>query len=60
VNAYLESLASPDVIVFDSYVVLADENGVTQGDYAQDTLHLASEGYAALNAELVVVLETLK
>lgn len=60
VNAYLESLASSEVIVFDSYAVLADDNGVTHGEYARDTLHLTPEGYAALNTELAAVLETLK
>ncbi len=60
VNAYLESLANSEVIIFDAYAVLAGGNGMTQSEYARDTLHLTSEGYAALNTELASILVTLK
>jgi lysophospholipase L1-like esterase len=58
VNAYLRSLAAPDVIVFDAYAILSN-NGQLRAEYAQDELHLNADGYAALNRELEPVLAAI-
>lgn len=58
VNAFLETLSSPNVILIDSAAVLADENGIINQAYSRDFLHINEHGYAALNQELVRILET--
>lgn len=60
VNAYIRSLEREDVIVFDAYSILADENGVTDSAYSQDLLHLNDTGYTRLNSELVQILMTIE
>jgi len=56
VNAFIESLAGPHVMVLDTAVVLADENGIVQQTYSKDFLHLNETGYEALNKELIQML----
>lgn len=58
INAYIQTLSAPDVIGFDAHAMLA-ENGETRKEYAVDTLHLNSDGYAVLNSELVKVLKDI-
>lgn len=59
VNAYLRSLAAPNVFVFDAYAILSN-NVQLRTEYAQDELHLNADGYAALNRELEPVLATIR
>ncbi len=57
VNAHLWSLEGENVTVFDTYTVLAGPDGLIEPAYGEDLLHLTEAGYAALNGELVRVLE---
>lgn len=56
VNAFIVSLASDLVTVFDTGKVLANEQGIIKPSYSWDFLHLNRKGYAALNRELIHVL----
>ncbi|MFO7540762.1 MAG: GDSL-type esterase/lipase family protein [Chloroflexota bacterium] len=56
VNEYIHSLAGPNVIVFDAYAILANEDGLVQSDYKRDELHLSEAGYEALNQALQTLL----
>jgi lysophospholipase L1-like esterase len=55
-NAFLTSLAGPDVVIFDAHAILCGEDGHVQRAYARDTLHLNRRGYTALNRELEPIL----
>jgi lysophospholipase L1-like esterase len=57
VNALIVSLASEQVIVFDTAPVLQDERGLARSEYQDDFLHLNAAGYEALNVELSRILE---
>ncbi|MBI5305220.1 MAG: SGNH/GDSL hydrolase family protein [Chloroflexi bacterium] len=59
VNAYIRSLASERVIVFDGFAILANGEGVVRSEYRIDLLHINQGGYAALNVELERLLVTL-
>lgn len=59
VNAYIHSLAADNVLIFDTFALLADSDGVVRQEYAIDTLHLSPAGYDALNQELTMILGTL-
>lgn len=59
VNAFLPTLAGPQVIVFESAGVLADPRGVVRAAYRADMWHLNEAGYAALNAALAPILAEL-
>jgi lysophospholipase L1-like esterase len=56
VNGYLRSLENQEVIIFDAYSILADEDGSVKAEYAQDELHLNASGYEALNNKLTDIL----
>jgi lysophospholipase L1-like esterase len=56
VNQAIQSLAAPNVIIFDSYSLLLDDSGTTQTTFYQDTLHLNDAGYTHLNTALTTVL----
>ena len=58
VNTYMTTLATDQVIVFDAFSILADEEGVLQAEYTQDELHLNSQGYEVLNQGLVQLLNS--
>jgi lysophospholipase L1-like esterase len=60
VNIYIRSLEASNVIIFDAFSILVDENGNTQSEYAYDLLHFNSAGYEALNRELIPILNRLK
>ena len=47
------TLSNGHVIVFDSYELLADENGRVHPDYNHDTLHINEQGYKHLNKHLL-------
>lgn len=59
VNAYIETLAADEVIVFDAFLVLADGQGMIQQQYAKDELHLNERGYEILNDKLVQILASI-
>jgi lysophospholipase L1-like esterase len=56
VNAYIASLASDQVLVFDAYALLAGENGLMRLEYSRDELHINQAGYTVLNTALVDLL----
>lgn len=58
VNAYLETLAAPNLITFDSYPILAD-NGATSDQHTHELLHLNETGFDVLNQVLVPLLKKL-
>lgn len=51
VNAFISSLAAPDVLAFDAYALLAPGDAVEQR-YYENQLHLNEAGYARLNEGL--------
>lgn len=57
VNQFIYSLAGENVVVLVSGKTLADANGYLKPEYSLDSLHLNVQGYQALNAALVEVLE---
>ncbi|MCB0007298.1 MAG: SGNH/GDSL hydrolase family protein, partial [Anaerolineales bacterium] len=59
VNAFLQTLADDHILVFDSYSLLADDEGSLSSDYARDELHLNSAGYERLNEALAQLLGTV-
>lgn len=59
VNAFLQTLTDDNILVFDSYSLLADDEGSLSSDYARDELHLNSAGYERLNEELSQWLSTV-
>ncbi len=58
VNAYITTLETDKVIVFDAFSILADEQGRLYPEYTQDELHLNSQGYEVLNQALVQLLSS--
>lgn len=59
VNNYILTLASENVVIFDSYAIIADESGLMSPKYRHDALHLNEVGYAALNEALVPLLVSI-
>jgi lysophospholipase L1-like esterase len=59
VNIFIHSLEAQNVIIFDAYALLTD-NDIARDEYFHDTLHLNVAGYEALNVELGPILATLK
>ncbi|MEW6493872.1 MAG: GDSL-type esterase/lipase family protein [Cyanobacteriota bacterium] len=55
VNAYLYSLKARNVLILDTYSLLA-ENGKVRRNYVRDTLHIDGRGYEVINQELTKVL----
>lgn len=61
INSFIFSLEGENVIVLDTYPILASgENGVIQDGYAKDFLHVNAAGYKALNNGLTEVLVGLE
>lgn len=56
VNAFLHTLETDKVVIFDTAAVLAHERGTIKPEYSQDLLHLSSTGYQALNQQLIELL----
>lgn len=59
VNVFLLKYQAEDVIVFDSSGMLSNSAGNTKSEYTRDLPHLNSNGYDALNSELLTILESL-
>lgn len=59
VNQHIHSLAAHNVLIFDAYDLLADENGRLPEEAANDELHLSSQGYRLLNKHLFPLLQTI-
>ena len=59
VNAFLRTLAADNVLMFDSYALLADDEGGLANDFSRDELHLYSTGYDRLYEALGPLLATL-
>lgn len=59
-NAYIATLADERTLVFDTFPVLADRNGVVLQQYQKDELHLNSQGYMALNQDLAQLISRIK
>jgi lysophospholipase L1-like esterase len=59
VNRYIYSLEKQEVIIFDTYSILADEDGLLKDEYAQDELHLNALGYEVLNNKLADILASV-
>ncbi|MCB0209061.1 MAG: SGNH/GDSL hydrolase family protein [Anaerolineae bacterium] len=57
VNTFLYTLASDEVILFDTSAVLAGEDGQVKPEFSFDLLHLTPAGYEALNQPLVDLLQ---
>jgi lysophospholipase L1-like esterase len=60
VNAYIATLASDKVIIFDTFSILANNQGIMLLKYSKDELHLNNQGYEILNQELVQILDKIK
>ena len=58
VNAFLQTMATDHVLVFDSFALLADDEGGLANEYSRDELHLNSAGYDRLNEVLGPLLAT--
>lgn len=57
VNRFISSLAGDGVQVLDAFGVLQGTSDLIQANYSRDLLHLNAQGYAALNAALLAVLQ---
>jgi lysophospholipase L1-like esterase len=60
VNDYIATLAENKIIIFDSFSILTDSQGMMLQEYASDELHLNKQGYEILNKELVQLLDKIK
>ncbi|MCC3509830.1 MAG: SGNH/GDSL hydrolase family protein [Microcoleus sp. PH2017_17_BER_D_A] len=58
VNAYIATLAGEKIIVFDTFPILGDSQGMILRKYSSDELHLNAQGYAILNENLSPLLNT--
>jgi lysophospholipase L1-like esterase len=56
VNGFLETLASPDVTLFEADKVLLDGDSRIPAPFVRDLLHLSPAGYEALNGKGLVPL----
>ncbi len=59
VNHYLMTLASDNVIIFNTAAILADEQGFVRREYREDYLHINQAGYTALQNALLRILDTI-
>lgn len=59
-NDYIKQLAGENIIVFDTFSLLADDQGLMLPEYRLDQLHFTQSAYNLLNQELITRLETLK
>jgi lysophospholipase L1-like esterase len=60
VNAYIATLADDKTIVFDTFSLLADRQGVMLSQYRVDELHYNEQAYVMLNKELVQLINTVR
>jgi lysophospholipase L1-like esterase len=54
VNTYIATLADDKTIVFDTYSLLANSQGLMLPQYRLDELHINQQGYKILNQELAL------
>lgn len=59
VNSFIKSLEGEQVIIFDSFSILADEKDRLADEYSRDELHLNPAGYEVINQEFVELLKSL-
>lgn len=59
VNAFIKTLATDKVIIFDSYSLLKGKGRKIAAEYSRDWLHLNPQGYRHLNKSLRKVLQGL-
>ncbi|WP_298405003.1 SGNH/GDSL hydrolase family protein [uncultured Chloroflexus sp.] len=52
VNRTIRHIAAPNVVIFDSVAILADESGFVAEQYRDDLLHINAAGYRVLNEAL--------
>ncbi|MEO0458016.1 MAG: GDSL-type esterase/lipase family protein [Cyanobacteria bacterium P01_A01_bin.114] len=60
INDYITTLADENVIVFDGFAVLANEDGLMQKAHRKDELHFNEQGYQLLNQAFLELLGTLE
>ncbi len=60
VNAYIATLAEEKIIVFDTFPILGDIQGMILPKYSSDELHLNAQGYEILNQNLSQILNTME
>jgi lysophospholipase L1-like esterase len=60
VNTYLSTLATEDVIVLDTFPLLADSQGMLLSEYRADELHLNNQGYTILNQALIQLINQVQ
>ncbi len=58
-NAYIATLANDKTLIFDTFSLLADSQGMTLKKYTADELHLNEQGYQKLNQELVQLIHRI-
>ncbi|AFY99269.1 SGNH/GDSL hydrolase family protein [Calothrix sp. PCC 6303] len=59
VNTYIATLADNKTIVFDTFPILADNQGMVLEKYRSDELHLNQQGYMAINSKFVELLNAI-
>lgn len=59
VNADLVTLATNKVLLFDTYSLLADRQGLMLPQYRSDELHLNDLGYDLLNQQLIKIIDKI-
>lgn len=59
INKYIATLAEDKVIIFDTFSILADSQGMMLQEYKKDELHFNSRGYEVLNKELLQLLDKI-
>jgi len=60
VNAYIATLAGEKIIVFDTFPILGDSQGMILPKYRSDELHLNAQGYEILNQNLSQLFNTME
>jgi lysophospholipase L1-like esterase len=58
-NAYIATLADDKTIIFDTFPILADHQGLMLKNYRADELHFNEQAYLALNNELVRLIDAI-
>lgn len=60
INDYIHSQKRSNVIIMDTFAILANEKGIVRSEYRMDFLHINAAGYSALNDELQKILRKLE
>lgn len=59
VNSFIKSLEGDGVVVFDTFSILANDEGRLLQEFSRDMLHLNSAGYEEINREFIPLLKSL-